>query len=81
MTLLLRLLGAALVGAGLVLAILGLRAHDSMASSVARLFSGSPTKESVLLLAAGGAGVLAGMVMLVAPGLAGSGKARRARRR
>ncbi len=70
-----RFLSLALIGSGVVLCILGLRAHDSTASWVTRLFSGSPTKESVMLLAGGGAAVLAGVGLLVAG--SGSGKRRR----
>lgn len=70
-----RVLAFGLIGAGVVLCVLGLRAHESSASWVARLVSGSPTKESVMLLSAGGAGVAAGLGLLVASG------GRRGRRR
>ncbi|MFN0011352.1 MAG: DUF3185 family protein [Phycisphaerales bacterium] len=46
-------LGLALVGAGAWLFYVGTRAGGSFASGITRLFSGSPTKESVLLCAAG----------------------------
>ncbi|MBL8758031.1 MAG: DUF3185 family protein [Phycisphaerae bacterium] len=63
-----RVLGFGLIGAGVVLCVLGVRAHESSASWVARLLSGSPTKESVMLLAGGGAGVAGGLGLLVVGG-------------
>lgn len=71
-----RFIGIALVGAGVVLALLGLQAQDSFASSVTRLFSGSPTKESVMLLTGGGAALLCGVVLLVIPGSRPAGRRR-----
>lgn len=59
------LIGISLTAAGAVLAWLGLRAADSLASGVTRLFSGSPTKESVLLLTAGAAVAAAGLWLLL----------------
>lgn len=58
-------LGISLAAAGAVLLWLGLRASESFASGVTRLFSGSPTKESVLLLAAGAALAGAGVWVLL----------------
>lgn len=83
------ILGTALLAGGAVLLFLGLRASDSFASGVTRLFSGSPTKESVLLLTAGAAVAGAGLVVLCsAPrgrtskrGRAGSSKGSIGRRR
>lgn len=63
-----RVLAFGLIGAGVVLCVLGLRAHESSASWVTRLLSGSPTKESVMLLAGGGAGVAGGLGLLVVVG-------------
>lgn len=64
-----RVAAAILIGAGLALLYLGWRASQSSASSVTRTFSGSPTKESVLLLSSG-AGLTAGGVACLfgAPG-------------
>lgn len=88
------ILGISLTAGGAVLLWLGLRASESLASGVTRLFSGSPTKESVLLLTAGGAVIAAGLWLLLTamlprrklPGLkrprlmrAGPGRRRRAR--
>jgi len=61
------MLGLMLMAAGGVLIVLGLRAHDSFASSVTRLVSGSPTQETVLLLSAGAAAACAGLVVALAP--------------
>lgn len=60
-------LGLMLMAAGGVLIVLGLRAHDSFASSVTRLVSGSPTQETVLLLCAGAATACGGLVVALAP--------------
>ncbi len=59
-------LGLALVGAGAWLFYLGTRAGGSFASGVTRLFSGSPTKESVLLCAAGIAVAVLGLFLALA---------------
>ncbi|MCC6677543.1 MAG: DUF3185 family protein [Phycisphaerales bacterium] len=58
-------LGISLTAGGAVLIWLGLRASDSFASGVTRLFSGSPTKESVLLLSAGAAASAAGLWLVL----------------
>lgn len=56
-----------MVAGGGVLIYLGVRAHDSFASGVTRLFSGSPTRETVMLLSGGAAAVVAGLVVALAP--------------
>jgi hypothetical protein len=71
-----RVIGAALIGAGVVLAVLGLRADSSTASYFTRLVSGSPTKPTVLLLAGAGAAVLVGMTLFVSPGVRRTSRAR-----
>lgn len=68
---------AILIGAGLALLYLGWRASQSGASAVTRLFSGSPTRESVLLLTAG-AGLAAGGAACL---LGGPGTRRKRRKR
>lgn len=65
--------GLALTAAGVWLFWLGARASGSFASGVARLFSGSPTKETVLLSAGGVALAVLGLVVALAP----AGKRRR----
>lgn len=60
-------LGLTLIAAGAVLLVLGWRAHDSFASDVTRLVSGSPTKQSVMLLAGGAGLACAGLVIATAP--------------
>lgn len=58
-------LGISLAAGGLMMIWLGVRASQSFASGVTRLFSGSPTKESVLLLSAGAAAAAAGAWLLL----------------
>lgn len=58
--------GLALTGTGAWLFYLGARAGGSFASGITRLFSGSPTKESVLLSAAGVAVSIVGLTIALA---------------
>lgn len=79
MALVVRILAVALLGGGIALLMLGYDAHQSAASGIARTFTGSSTKQTVMLLTGGGALVLAGVALLGPP--AGARKpSRRARR-
>lgn len=72
--LLVRIMALLLLGGGVTLLVLGINAHQSGASGVARFFTGSPTKQTVMLLTGGGALVLAGIALT-------GGPERKARRR
>ncbi|MCW5764678.1 MAG: DUF3185 family protein [Phycisphaeraceae bacterium] len=67
MAVVVRILALLLLGGGVALLVLGLNAHQSGASSVARFLTGSPTKQAVMLLTGGGALVLAGVALIGAP--------------
>jgi hypothetical protein len=58
-----KLIALALLAAGVLLLILGIRAADSLGSDISRFFTGSPTDKSVWMLIIG--------VVLCAIGLGG----------
>ncbi len=57
-----RIFSLALIGAGVVLVVLGLSESQSLSSDISRLFTGSPTDRSTLLIAGG---VLAAIIGLM----------------
>lgn len=48
-----RILGAAMLAIGIALAVWGIQASDSIASSFHRFFTGTPTEKSIWLLVGG----------------------------
>ena len=48
-----RIIGVALLVAGVVLLVLGMNASDSLSSDFSRFFTGSPTDKTIWLLIAG----------------------------
>jgi hypothetical protein len=60
-------IGIALVGAGIVLIVLGINASDSVGSNFSRFFTGSPTDKTIWLLLGGVVSLIAGGVMAMRP--------------
>ena len=58
-----RALGVALVAAGLLLIVFGIRATDSLGSDMSRFFTGTPTEKSIWLLIGGVAAVGGGLFL------------------
>lgn len=58
-----RLLGLALLAAGIVLLVLGVHSSDSISSDFSRFFTGTPTDKTVWLLISGIAVMIVGSVM------------------
>lgn len=63
-----RILGIALLIAGIVLLIYGLDASQSFGSSVSKFFNGAPTNKSIALLVIGGIVSAAGFLSLMGKG-------------
>jgi hypothetical protein len=57
-------LGYALLAAGILLLIFGVQAFHSASSGVSRLFTGSPTNNTLMMLVGGAAATIAGVVMV-----------------
>ncbi len=58
-----KLLGMALLAAGIVLIVFGINASNSLGSEISRFFHGTPTDKSVWMLAGGFAMAIVGLVM------------------
>jgi len=56
-----RVLGLALLAAGVVLIIFGVNASQSFSSDVSRFFSGSPTNKSIWMLVIGSVTAIVGL--------------------
>ena len=64
-----KLLGLALLVAGVVFIVYGINASNSVSSDVSRTFTGSPTNKTLWLLAGGIVAVIVGAAMtFVGPG-------------
>jgi len=64
-----KLLGLALLVAGVVFIVYGINASNSVSSDVSRTFTGSPTNKTLWLLAGGIVAVIAGAAMtFIGPG-------------
>lgn len=59
-----RILSLALLGAGIVLIVLGISESNSVSSGISRFFTGLPTDRSTWMIAGGVMGVLVGMMGL-----------------
>jgi hypothetical protein len=59
------LLGLALFALGVVLLVFGFNESQSFTSDVSRFFTGNPTDRSMWLIAGGGVGVVAGLILAV----------------
>ena len=58
-----KLLGIALLAAGIVLIVFGINASNSLGSDFSRFFHGTPTDKSIWMLTGGIAAVIVGLVM------------------
>ena len=57
-----RMIGAAILAAGILLLVFGFDASNSLNSDISRFFTGSPTDKSLWMLIGGGVLVAAGLV-------------------